>query len=515
MVVTYPKITGIYPTGGSVDSVTGLNTDNTDPANPIIQISVDGTSITGDGTPGNPLVSTGGGGLPALSQYQFYVGDASNLPVDAGSGLTFGQTALGVFTCAEGFNVNGTSGVAYVHEIIGSISDVASDTAILKSTASIGDFIWKQISLESGASVSGDFVGILFDLPQGSPLGPNPYSIFNGNALLPMQHNGNFTQVGSRDIDTSFEGQFLFNNFFDQEPVVIDDLTAFSQVGNRLALRVDGSNSITGGAFTGVPNFITQLIQGETKSTQSGNLESIAGSQVAMEHKGSGTITNVYGLGISMANSGSGIATNGYQLYLQPFSGTFGTKYAIFQPDATAYNSFQGRVTVSANNLILSQDSSTLRFENTGGSFTEFQVDSGQSTDINYHLPQSLGAAGTFLAQDGSGFMYWTTPTAPAPTPFTNQGGDTVNLNSGDIYSISTYSTGVRTFTLPSVGSLADGFETTIADGVNNASTFAINVNVEGSNGETFLQTGLNNITSNGGVKTYKWYQTGNMWVII
>lgn len=45
----------------AVLSVTGLNTDNTDPANPIIQISVDGTSITGSGTPGDPLVATSGG----------------------------------------------------------------------------------------------------------------------------------------------------------------------------------------------------------------------------------------------------------------------------------------------------------------------------------------------------------------------------------------------------------------------------------------------------------------------
>jgi hypothetical protein len=53
------EITG----GGGVESVTGLNTDNTDPANPVVQISVDGVTITGDGTPGSPLVAvTGGGG---------------------------------------------------------------------------------------------------------------------------------------------------------------------------------------------------------------------------------------------------------------------------------------------------------------------------------------------------------------------------------------------------------------------------------------------------------------------
>jgi hypothetical protein len=43
---------------GQVVSVTGLNTDNTDPANPIIRLSVDGVTITGLGTPGSPLIAT-------------------------------------------------------------------------------------------------------------------------------------------------------------------------------------------------------------------------------------------------------------------------------------------------------------------------------------------------------------------------------------------------------------------------------------------------------------------------
>jgi hypothetical protein len=47
--------------GGGVQSVTGLNTDNTDPANPIVNISVDGSTITGDGTPANPLVAVADG----------------------------------------------------------------------------------------------------------------------------------------------------------------------------------------------------------------------------------------------------------------------------------------------------------------------------------------------------------------------------------------------------------------------------------------------------------------------
>lgn len=48
-----------YNTG--VQSVSGLNTDNTDPLNPVIEISVDGVTITGDGTPGNPLVGSPAG----------------------------------------------------------------------------------------------------------------------------------------------------------------------------------------------------------------------------------------------------------------------------------------------------------------------------------------------------------------------------------------------------------------------------------------------------------------------
>lgn len=47
--------------GGTVQSVTGLNTNNADPANPVVRVSVDGSTITGSGTPADPLVSVGAG----------------------------------------------------------------------------------------------------------------------------------------------------------------------------------------------------------------------------------------------------------------------------------------------------------------------------------------------------------------------------------------------------------------------------------------------------------------------
>ena len=56
-----------------VQSVTGLNTDNTDPRNPIVRVSVDGSTITGTGIPGDPLVATGGGGGIAGSGLNNYV----------------------------------------------------------------------------------------------------------------------------------------------------------------------------------------------------------------------------------------------------------------------------------------------------------------------------------------------------------------------------------------------------------------------------------------------------------
>lgn len=55
------EIKGITVAPSGVQSVTGLNTDNTDPANPVVKVSVDGTTITGSGTPADPLIAHAGG----------------------------------------------------------------------------------------------------------------------------------------------------------------------------------------------------------------------------------------------------------------------------------------------------------------------------------------------------------------------------------------------------------------------------------------------------------------------
>ena len=61
-----------------VESVTGLNTNNADPQNPVVRISVDGTTIIGDGTPASPLMVIGGGGG----------GGVSSVSATAGTGIS-------------------------------------------------------------------------------------------------------------------------------------------------------------------------------------------------------------------------------------------------------------------------------------------------------------------------------------------------------------------------------------------------------------------------------------------
>lgn len=73
--------------GGTVTSVTGLNTDNTDPANPVVQIAVDGVTITGLGTLASPLVAVGGGGVTynVLIDGGTFLAPTENTLIDGGT----------------------------------------------------------------------------------------------------------------------------------------------------------------------------------------------------------------------------------------------------------------------------------------------------------------------------------------------------------------------------------------------------------------------------------------------
>lgn len=86
------------PTG--VQSVTGLATDNTDPQNPIVQLSLDSTLI-GDGTPTHPL-----GVAPIVVTYPFIISTTADNGT-AVTGTTANTISRSLLIPANTFNTNG------------------------------------------------------------------------------------------------------------------------------------------------------------------------------------------------------------------------------------------------------------------------------------------------------------------------------------------------------------------------------------------------------------------------
>ena len=88
---------------GGVQSVSGLNTDNIDPINPVVKISVDGTTITGAGTPASPLQAQY---IPATN-YGLYSQIANSVPVTASTteGSLIGVGVGTLIVPANGFQV--------------------------------------------------------------------------------------------------------------------------------------------------------------------------------------------------------------------------------------------------------------------------------------------------------------------------------------------------------------------------------------------------------------------------
>lgn len=105
-----------------VKSVTGLNTDNTDPQNPIVNISVDASTITGDGTPASPLQANF---IPATN-YGLYAQTSNSTPITATTNeLSLIGAGVGTLSVpANTFNV----GDSFVARLIGHISCVGTAT---------------------------------------------------------------------------------------------------------------------------------------------------------------------------------------------------------------------------------------------------------------------------------------------------------------------------------------------------------------------------------------------------
>lgn len=170
-------VTVTIPGGSSsgVASVTGLDTDNTDPLNPIVNISVDGVTITGSGTPMDPLVSvdavSGSGALNFVSKWTGIDSLGNSQIRDNGSKIAVNGAIVSAYkfavystTAGENYNiygnttVNGAVGIAGVNQGVGASTNYgASGTAQSSTTQNIG--VYGQSGGTSIENIGGKFVG--------------------------------------------------------------------------------------------------------------------------------------------------------------------------------------------------------------------------------------------------------------------------------------------------------------------------------------------------------------------
>jgi len=131
--------------GGVVDSVTGLNTDNADPANPIIQLSV-GTGLSGTGIPADPLIN-------AANVYESVTGDsgtttatgiADTLTVSGGKGITTDATVadtVSIVADVAKFTSNNTIGAGATITVNHNLNTVELSVAVTDAAAPYTHFV--------------------------------------------------------------------------------------------------------------------------------------------------------------------------------------------------------------------------------------------------------------------------------------------------------------------------------------------------------------------------------------
>lgn len=227
-VYTALEIKGItMSVSGSVDSVTGLNTDNTDPANPVVKIAVDGTTITGLGTLSSPLVALGGGSGS---------GGATNFIDQTPSDGTYGLLAGAV---------NGTNTVYTVSQakyLSGKLTVYLNGLLQLQGAADD----WQQTSPGAGtftfnlAPLAGDIITALYQTTSST----NPSGTF-----AYVAKSAAYT-VQSTDYTIDCTGTF---------PVTLLDAT--TDVGQIFVIKNSGVGVITLGTTVG------QMIDGSTSQT--------------------------------------------------------------------------------------------------------------------------------------------------------------------------------------------------------------------------------------------------------
>ncbi len=208
---------------GGVGSVTGLDTDNTDPANPIVKIAVDGVTITGDGTPGNPLTGLGGS-APIYPVNQ----------IPSGDGTTAGGTTSANFQWDESLFAFTSGNVLGLGATISWICDPAS--------------LFFGVDFSSGVNAS--IVLATQDINFGQS--DNYWGAYDNNNNGQIQLNG----INSVADYTTFPG------------LLVDVNRDFSQLtaGQDIQTGFFANGASASGAFAGIVNFgfVADWVTGET-----------------------------------------------------------------------------------------------------------------------------------------------------------------------------------------------------------------------------------------------------------
>ncbi len=268
--------------GGGVESVTGLNTDNTDPANPVVAISVDGTTITGAGTPGSPLVAAGGSGV-TLQVDGVPNTDQSLLNLIAGTNVTLTDDGVGGVTID-------VSGVPSTVSVGANLVGDGSPGDPLNLASSIGYGGTTVIDLDHCTLYTNDLSPIrMMDWTNGKI-----YSKADGTTVIFNWTNttasGNPTFYGNIDFTGDITGQSLSLAVLGSTP------SAAASGFVRLYKTADGLFFIDDLSSINGP-FITTFGVNSTPLASVGQVNLIGGTNVTLNAVSNGNVT------ISLADS--------------------------------------------------------------------------------------------------------------------------------------------------------------------------------------------------------------------
>jgi len=457
--------------GGSVNSVTGLNTDNADPANPVVKISVDGVTITGQGTPADPLVGTPSGvtsvsnsdgtlaitpttgavvaSLASLSSSSILIGNLS--------GVATPRTLAGDATLTN----NGTITLATVNANVGSFGSTiaipnfavnakglltaAGSTPVVAPAGTltgttigstvITSFLTSVGILTGGATGSGFTVNIGASTVSGILLVPN-----GGTGAATLSNHGVLIGAGTGVIQTAttgIAGAILTDQGAGADPAFKAVVGDFTFTANGTATLATVNSNI--GSFGSSSSVSTFTVNAKGLLTAAGStVIQIAESQVTnlvsdLASKQSTTLTdshilvgNASNIATDKAMVGDATLTNNGSIVLATVNsnvGNFGSSTAI---PAFAVNA-KGLMTAASTNPVVAP-AGTLTGTTLGSSVvTSFLTSLGTLTNLTVTNPISgsvTGNAGTVTVgaenADTTSFPLFSTAASGSLSPKTS-----------------------------------------------------------------------------------------------